>query len=103
MVMVATASVCMFLDIPRVFEEKVQELSRQYVLSSEGREFLLTYVSMLTRRGFEASEESKPELENIRRQESKLLSSDLDGRFGRALSDLKRFMRTFPEGLDGKP
>lgn len=103
MVVAVVTSAHEFSGLPRIFEEKARELSCQYVLNDEEAEFLLTYVSTLTRRAFEASEESEPELENMRRLESELLSSDSDGRFGRALSDLKQFMWTFPEGLDVKP
>lgn len=103
MVMAVAMNVCTLSDIPRIFEKEARRLSDQYALSNEGKEFLLTYVSTLTRQAFEVSEESEFELENMRRLESELLSLDSDGRFERALSDLKQFMWTFPESLDVKP
>lgn len=97
MVMVAMANACTFLDIPRVFEEKVQELSRQYVLGDEKTEFLLIYVSTLTRRAFEVSSAGESRLEDMHRLQFELLSLDSDGRFEKALSELKGFIWTFLE------
>lgn len=97
MTVTVVASACEFSDLPRIFEEKALELSRQHVLGDEETEFLLIYVSTLTRRALGASSAGESELEDMHRLQFELLSLDSDGRLEKALSELKGFIWTFLE------